>query len=84
MSSTEKKPMGVHVGSATLVMVFAIICLTIFAVLSVITANNGKKLAEKAADSVTNYYAADGEAVALLEAVPSAPPLPSVRALTLF
>lgn len=67
--TNNKKPMGIHVGSATLVMVFAVICLTIFAVLAVITANNAWKLAEKMADGVTAHYDADAQAQAIFEAL---------------
>ena len=38
---------GINVGSASLAMVFSILCLTVFSVLSLITANNDYKLAEK-------------------------------------
>lgn len=59
----KKTSVGLHVGSATLVMLFSVLCLTIFAVLSVVTAGNAWTLAEKSADAVTNYYAADSQAI---------------------
>ena len=40
-------------------MIFATLCLTVFAVLSLTTANAERKLAEKAAQAVQDYYAAD-------------------------
>lgn len=62
-----KNGVGVHVGSATLVMIFSVLCLTIFAVLSVVTAGNAWTLAEKSADSVTAYYEADTKAIAIYD-----------------
>lgn len=70
---TQKTPTrktgGTHLGSATLVMLFSVICLTIFAVLAVVTANNSWTLAEKSADAVTNYYAADSVAIEILNQI---------------
>lgn len=48
-----------NIGSASIVVVFCVLCLTIFAVLSLITANSEAKLADKAAAAVSSYYAAD-------------------------
>lgn len=62
-TTPTRNPGGTHLGSATLVMLFSVICLTIFAVLAVVTANNSWTLAEKSADAVTNYYAADSIAI---------------------
>ncbi|MFI3312803.1 MAG: hypothetical protein R3Y62_02850 [Eubacteriales bacterium] len=63
MTQKPRTSGGIHVGSATLVMLFSVICLTIFAVLAVITAGNGLTLAEKSAQAVTDYYDADYSAV---------------------
>lgn len=52
--------MGAHIGSASIVMIFAVLCLTIFAVLSFETAAYEQRLAHKAADAAQAYYAADG------------------------
>lgn len=54
-----KGVVGMNVGSATLVMVFSVLCLTIFAALSVVTAQSEWNLAQKTADAVTAYYQAD-------------------------
>lgn len=67
MMRQGKNGAGVHVGSATLVMIFSILCLTIFAVLSVVTAGNAWTLAKKSADSVTAYYVADTQAIAIYD-----------------
>jgi hypothetical protein len=56
-----KKSSGINAGLSSIVMVFAVLCLTIFAVLSMVTAGSEKKLVEKSAAAVENYYAADSE-----------------------
>lgn len=68
-SKNTRKVAGMNVGSATLVMLFSVLCLTIFAVLSVVTAGNAWTLAEKSADAVTTYYEADCLAVELLDEI---------------
>lgn len=50
---------GVSLGITTIVTVFAVICLTIFAVLTASTVSQEKELAEKYARSVSGYWAAD-------------------------
>lgn len=51
-----------NVGSATLVMIFCVMCLTVFAVLSLVTARNDLVNAEKSAKATEAYYAADTKA----------------------
>lgn len=63
----NKKSAGINVGSASLVMVFAVLALTVFAVLSLVTANNELKLANKFCASIENYYSADYIACDILE-----------------
>ena len=48
-----------NIGIASIICIFAVLGLTIFAVLSVSTASAEAKLADKYAASVTDYYAAD-------------------------
>lgn len=60
--SNQASP-NINVGSTSIVMVFSVLCLTVFAVLSYITARNELDLARRSADSVTAYYAADSAAV---------------------
>ena len=49
-------------GVSSLLIIFSVLCLTVFAILSVSTASAGSRLSEKAAQSVTDYYAADSRA----------------------
>ena len=57
----ERSP-GFNVGSASIIMVFAILCLTIFSVLSLITTNSDLRLSRRAAKSIEDYYKAEYEA----------------------
>ena len=67
--SNKRSAMGVHVGSASIVMIFAVLCLTVFASLSLVTANYERKLAEKSAAAVQQYYAADWQCEAIYEQI---------------
>lgn len=51
-----------NVGSASLVLIFTILCLMLFATLTLISAKNELNLTKKYAQSVTLYYAADSRA----------------------
>ncbi len=53
---------GMNVGSASLVLIFAILCLTLFATLTLLCAKNEMNLTNKYSESVTQYYAADSKA----------------------
>jgi len=53
---------GINVGSSTLIMIFALLCLTIFALLTYKTALNEKNLSQKAAKEIKYYYEADYKA----------------------
>lgn len=55
----ERKSSGINIGSASIIMVFSVLCLTVFAVLSLITANSEYELAIKSTDVIKNYYSAD-------------------------
>ena len=56
---TNRAEMGAHIGSASIVMIFAVLCLTVFAALSFETANYEYRLAHKTADAAGAYYRAD-------------------------
>ena len=65
-SRRTSRASGINIGSASIIMVFAVLALTVFAVLSFVTAQNERKLAEKAKQSAISYYAADSEAARTL------------------
>ncbi len=57
----DSKRQGFSVGITSIAVIFTVVCLTIFAVLSVSTAAQEKDLAEKYAESVSEYWAADAK-----------------------
>ena len=50
---------GIGVGSASIVLVFAVLCLTVFSLITYVVASNDKALVEAEADLVKGYYQAD-------------------------
>lgn len=54
------------VGGTTLLAVFAVLCLTVFAVLGLSAVRADDRLSRKSADAVTAYYRAEAEAEAVL------------------
>lgn len=63
MNKKGQRPMGLPVGSASLLMIFIILCLTTFSAISLVSANNDYKLSQKTAENIEAYYAADGRAI---------------------
>lgn len=66
---SKKQRVGLGVGGSSLLMVFIIVCLTTFATLSLLSANSDYKLSAKTAQSVSDYYAADGRATERLQQI---------------
>lgn len=58
-----------NIGSACFITVFAVLCLTVFAVLSAVTAGNEWRLARRTAESVKAYYDAERYAVEVMNDV---------------
>ncbi len=54
------------VGGSSLLVIFAVLCLTIFALLSLSTVQADDRLGDAAAEAVTGYYAADIQAEIIL------------------
>lgn len=54
------------VGGSSLLIIFAVLCLTVLAMLSLTTAQNNDRLSRASADGVTAYYAADAQAEEIL------------------
>jgi hypothetical protein len=61
--------MGLNIGSASIVMLFAVLCLTVLAALSLLSANSQYALSERSADAVKAYYKADMAAAVIYERV---------------
>ena len=62
-SSSKKSGIGaVNAGGAIVIIIFVVLCLTIFGLLAFATSFADKKLADKTLFNVERYYAADSEA----------------------
>lgn len=59
---TNKRTLPPMVGGSSLLMIFAVLCLTVFTLLSLSTTQADRRLSEISAQAVTNYYAADLQA----------------------
>jgi len=68
---------GIGVGSASIVLVFAVICLTVFSLITFIVATNDKALVDAEVRRVTGYYEADAQAEYILAELLAADTLPS-------
>ena len=70
MIKREERPLGLNIGSASIIMIFAILCLTVFSALSLVTSVSEKKTAQRFADETAAYYEADSEAVKIKNSIP--------------
>lgn len=61
-----KKTAFPPIGISSLMVIFAVLCLTVFALLSVSTVRADQRLSESAAKAVEGYYQADCEAEEIL------------------
>ncbi len=68
--STNRRP-RISIGASSILMIFVILCLTTFSVLSFVTANADYKLTEKSFQTVSSYYQADAQAQETLAAIDS-------------
>lgn len=63
-------------GAVSLVMIFCVLCLAVFSVLTLATADREAKLSAMTAQNAADYYAADTLAVAIVAALQDGSPLP--------
>ena len=68
---TREKFSPPAVGGSSLLVVFAVLCLTVFALLSLATVRADGRLSDASARAVADYYAADTEAQTILAALRS-------------
>ena len=68
---------GIGVGSASIVLVFAVLCLTIFSLISFIVTQNTKALIDAEARFVIGYYKADTGAEYILAELLKSETIPS-------
>lgn len=66
MNEEKKRFSPPAVGGSSLLVIFAVLCLTIFALLSMSTVQADKRLADAAAQTVIGYYEADTRAEEIL------------------
>lgn len=68
-SAKQNPQFSMHVGSASLLMIFVILCLVSFATLSIVSANADRKLTNKVLERTDAYYDACNEAETELAAL---------------
>lgn len=54
------------VGGSSLIIIFAVLCLTVFALLTLSTVKANSRISDSAAESITGYYEADAKAEEIL------------------
>ncbi|WP_052294598.1 hypothetical protein [Anaerofustis stercorihominis] len=62
MKKSNSNEYGINIGSSTLIMIFALLCLVVFSLLAYKTALNEKNLALKVSNETKAYYEADYKA----------------------
>ena len=68
---------GIGVGSASIVLVFAVLCLTVFTLITFVVAGNDKALVDAEAQLVKGYYEADALAELILSEVLESETIPA-------
>lgn len=71
-NTKDRRGAAPMLGGASIIMVFAVLCLTIFAVLTLLTADSERRISESCARSVDDYYRADTEAAAFVSVLAEA------------
>lgn len=66
---SKRKYPTINIGSSSMLVVFIILCLITFSVLSVASANNDRKYSEKIANRTTAYYKASNKAEEFLSQI---------------
>lgn len=67
------------IGGSSLLTVFAVLCLTVFALLSLSTVRAEQRLSETAAEAVTAWYQADSQAQEIFARLRGGETVPGVR-----
>lgn len=67
------------VGGSSLLVIFAVLCLTVFALLSLSSVQAERRLADAATQSVVDYYEADLQAEIILARLRSGEEIPGVE-----
>lgn len=69
MGFRMSRKFGIGSGTVSLVVIFAVLCLVVFALLTLMTARADLNLSEKNAEAQYNYYVADALATNVLGAI---------------
>lgn len=72
MMTRKKSSAGFGTGSTSILIIFVLLCLVVFASLSLVSANSDQKLSQKLAARTQAYYAACNEAETALAALDAA------------
>lgn len=67
---------GIGVGSASIVLVFAVLCLTVFSLITYVVARNDKSLVDAEARLVAGYYEADALAEQIVAEIMASDQIP--------
>ena len=67
---------GIGVGSASIMLVFAVLCLTIFSLITYVVAENDRALVDARVSLVTGYYGADYAAESIIANILAAETIP--------
>jgi len=68
---------GLGVGSASIVLIFAVLCLTVFSLITYVVASNDRVLVENEARLVTGYHNADAVAESIVDRIVAAGSIPA-------
>jgi len=75
---------GLGIGSASIILIFAVLCLTVFSLITFYVAENDKALVDAKAEAVVSFYEADAKAEAVLAEIMSSETIPdSVNGITI-
>ena len=67
------------VGPSSLIVIFAVLCLSVFSILTLSTAKAQERLSTVSAESIKNYYKADSEAELILSKIRNGQTPPEVN-----
>ena len=56
LNRKKKQFFGMNIGSASMMLIFVILCLVSFAALSIVSANADRRLSRKIAERTSAYY----------------------------
>ena len=79
MKQNKSAPPSFSVGGSSLLVIFAVLCLTVFALLSLSTVNAEKRLSDASANAVSAYFQADLEAERIFAKLRSGETVPGVQ-----